>query len=256
VERHAKSNDLQERLMALWVETGDASARERLLCELLPVARQLARRYSATGEPYEDLVQVATIGLVKAVDRFDPKRGSSVRTYAARVAEGELLHHMRDRGLMHLPRELYTRARLVLRTTEQLAIRSGRHATVTELADTLHLSRDQVTEALQAVRFLQVGSLDASVPGLEADDAAYDDRVGADDPRIELVEARLVIERVWRALDPREREALRLRIVEDLTYREIAARLGMSVTHVARLAGRALERLRAVAGAGEVTGKG
>jgi RNA polymerase sigma-B factor len=241
MEGRPNTRERQDRLMASWLEHRDPSARERLLCELLPLARRLARRYAATGEPFEDLVQVATIGLVKAVDRFDPQRGSSVRAYAASVAEGELRHHLRDRGLMHVPRELYARVRLVFRTGEELATRLGRQATATELAESLRLTRDQVAEALQALRFLQVSSLETTL--LE---------VGADDPHLELVEARSAIEGVWRALDPREREALRLRVVEDLTYREIAARLGMSATHAVRLARRALERLRAAARAGEV----
>jgi RNA polymerase sigma-B factor len=201
----------------------------------------------ATGEPYDDLIQVATIGLVKAVDRFDPERGTSVQAYAERFAEGELRHHFRDGGLVRLPIELYTRVRLVCRTAEQLAARLGRQATPAELAARLRLRPAQVLEALEALRLLDARSLDAAGPDANGDQLSQLERIGEEDPRYELIEARSAIEGGWRALDPREREALRLRIVEDLTYREIATRLGMSATHAVRLARRALGRLREIA---------
>lgn len=221
--------------------------RERHLQELLPIARGLARRYSATGESYDDLMQVATIGLVKAVDRFDPERGTSMRAYAERFAEGELRHHLRDCGLVRLPVALYRRVRLVCRTAGGLAAQLGRQPTSDEIAARLGLPREQVLEALDAVRLLDARSLDAGRPGENGDDAAPLDRMGADDPHYELIEERSAIEGVWRALDPRERETLRLRVVEDLTYREIATRLGMSASHAVRLARRALGRLREAA---------
>ena len=239
--------DRQDHLIARWVENGDMAARDELVNQLLPIARRLARRYAATGEPFDDLVQVATIGLVKAVDRFDPGRGRSVRAYAERFAEGELRHHARDRGLVRLPYELYARVRLVYRTGERLSARLGRHATPGELAEHLRLPRGQVVEALDALRLLDTRSLDAPGPVMNGERVAYIELMGADDPSYELIEARSAIEGVWRALDPRAREALRLRVVEDLTYREIASRLGMSASHAVRLARRALGRLRAAA---------
>jgi RNA polymerase sigma-B factor len=242
----------ERRLLERWRRSGDHAAREELVRRLLPLARALARRYDGMGEPLEDLVQVAAIGVMKAVDRFDLDRGTSLRAYAARMADGELRHHLRDTGpLLHVPRALYARILAVLRTAARLGQRSGGATPTAEIAAILALTPAEVLDALQAGSALEVGSLDHRAGARGRRRLSYAERLGEDDAGFELVEHRSVIDRAWRALHPRERATLVLRLVDDLTYREIAERLGISVTHAVRLATRALERLQAVAQAAD-----
>jgi RNA polymerase sigma-B factor len=240
----------EQRLLERWVKRRDPDARDELVRGLLPLARRLARRYDGLGESLDDLVQVAAIGVMKAVDRYDPSRGAPLRAYAERMADGELRHHLRDTGaLLHLPRALHARVRAVVRTARGLPSQPGARTRADEIAAILNLTPAEVADALAAESALDVRSLDEPSPGAER--ARYGDRVGADDAGFELVEDRSVIDRAWQSLDPRERESLVLRLVHDLTYREIAERLGMSVTHVVRLVTRSLKRLQAVARASE-----
>jgi RNA polymerase sigma-B factor len=236
----------EQRLLDRWVERRDPAARDELVQALLPLARRLARRYNGVGESLDDLVQVAAIGVMKAVDRYDPSRGAPLRAYAERMADGELRHHLRDTGaLLHLPRALHARVMAVVRTAKGLPHHSGTQTRADEIAAILNLTPAEVSDALAAGSALDVRSLDEPSPGAER--SRYGDRVGADDDGFELVEDRSVIDRAWRSLDPRERESLVLRLVHDLTYQEIAERLGMSVTHAVRLVSRSLKRLQAVA---------
>jgi RNA polymerase sigma-B factor len=241
----------EQRLLEAWLRHSDIEARDELLHRLLPLARRLARRYEGRGESYEDLVQVASIGLMKAVDRFDPQRGTSLRAYAERMAEGELRHHLRDAaGLLHVPRALHARVRAVSSTAARLGLRPGRRPTPSEISSALELTPAEVADALQVGWALdEIHSLDEGAGRPDDLPLGYADKLGRDDAGFLLVEDRSVIDRVWRSLDPRERESLSLRFVEDLTYREIAARLDLSVTHVVRLVERALARLQTVADA-------
>jgi RNA polymerase sigma-B factor len=232
------------------VKRRDPAARDELVRGLLPLAHRLARRYDGMGESRDDLVQVAAIGLMKAVDRYDPSRGAPLRAYAGRMADGELRHHLRDTGaLLHLPRALHARVMAVVRTARGLPSPPGAQTRAGEIAAILNLTPAEVTDALAAGAALDVRSLDEPFPGAER--SRYGDRLGAHDAGFELVENRSVLDRAWRSLAPRERESLVLRLVHDLTYREIAERLGISVTHAVRLATRALERLRTVAQASD-----
>jgi RNA polymerase sigma-B factor len=240
----------EQRLLDRWVERREPAARDELVRGLLPLARGHARRYEGMGESLEDLVQVAAIGLMKAVDRYDAGRGTSLRAYAQRMVEGELRHHLRDTGaLLHLPRALHARMMAVVRTAARLPPRPGGGHRADEIAAILRLTPREVIDALEAGSALDVRSLDQPAPG--ADGAGPADRIGAEDAGVELVEDRSVIDRAWHSLDPRERESLVLRLVHDLTYREIAERLGVSVTQVVRLVTRSLERLQTVARASE-----
>ena len=244
--------DEEQRLLERWLTRRDREAREELVRRLLPLGRRLAWRYQGRGESLDDLMQVAAIGLMKAVDRYDPERGTSLGAYAERMADGELRHHLRDTGApVHVPRALYARVVAVLRTAARLGSRADGGAGAAEIAAILDLSPAQVTDALEAGSALEMRSLDAPAAGAEERRLSYAERIGRDDAGFRLVEDRSVIDRAWRSLDPRERESLVLRLVDDLTYREIAERLGMSVTHVVRLVTRALERLQTVARASE-----
>jgi RNA polymerase sigma-B factor len=238
----------EQHLLDRWVKRRDPAARDELVQGLLPLARRLARRYDGMGESLDDLVQVAAIGLMKAVDRYDPSHGAPLRAYAERMADGELRHHLRDTGaLLHLPRALHARVMAVVRTARGLPSQPGGRSRADEIAAVLNLTPAEVTDALRAGDALNVRSLDEPSRNAER----YGERLGADDAGFELVEDRSVIDRAWRSLDPRERESLVLRLVHDLTYREIADRLGMSVTHVVRLVTRSLRRLQAVAKASD-----
>ena len=242
----------EQRLLERWLTRREPAARDELVRRLLPLARRLARRYDGMGESLEDLVQVASIGLMKAVDRYDPERGPSLRPYAERMVDGELRHHLRDTGaLLHLPRALHARVMAVVRTAARLGPRPGGGTRAAEIASILRITPAEVIDALEAGAALQIRSLDQPAGGADGRQLGYTDRIGEDDAGFALVESRSVIDRAWRSLDQRERESLVLRFVHDLTYREIAERLGMSVTHVVRLVTRSLKRLQEVARASE-----
>ena len=239
-------------LLRAWRREGDREAREELILLLLPVATRVAGRYAGSGEPLDDLVQVASIGLMKAVDRFDPGRGTPLRSYAERLADGELRHYLRDAGnLLRVPRRLYARVASVSRAARRLAARLGRGPTPDEIAEELEMSTADVVEAQGAGIALQTRSLDEQFPNGDEGTSAWATLVGRDDDRFELIEERLVIEHIWNALSPSEREALRLRIMEDLTYREIANALDMSAMQAVRVVRRSLDRLRRIARASE-----
>ena len=249
---HSLPNGEERWLLERWLVHGQRDAREQLYLKLTPLTRRVARRHQGGRETLDDLLQVAGIGLLKAIDRFDLERSTSLRAYAERMIDGELRHHLRDSAeLLHIPRALHDRVRAVSGAGRALAARLGRSPTSAEIADELDLSDTEVSDALEAERALRPQSLDALAAGSADEPVKGADRLGTDDPRFEMVERRAAVDQAWRSLDRRERECLHLRFVEDLTYAEIGARLGLSVTHVARLTARALARLQAVAAAGE-----
>jgi RNA polymerase sigma-B factor len=241
----------EELLFERYHRTGDPLAREELIRRCLPLARTLAGRYARAGESLEDLVQVANIGLIKAVDRFDPTRGIAFSSFAVPSILGELKRHFRDHGwAARVPRPLQERVLKVNGCTERLASRLGRAPKPREVAAETGLTVEEVLEALEAGTAFDSMSLDAPLSrGEEEPGATYADSVGAIDDRLELIEYRSVVAATIRALPPREREVLVLRFAEDMTQSEIAARVGISQMHVSRLIRRSLERLQAVAAA-------
>jgi RNA polymerase sigma-B factor len=225
-------------------EEGDLAAREELCERFMPLARDLALRYTYTDEPIDDLVQVACLGLLKAIDRYEPSRGTKFTSYAAPTILGELKRHFRDKGwALHVPRDLQERALAVSRETEALSKRLGRSPRVREVAEGLHCSVEQVLEATEAASSYETTSLDAPVSRDDGDSAAMVDLIGEEDPTYELVESREAIARTWRALPRVERQVVELRFVHDLTQRQIGERVGYSQMHVSRLLRRALSRL-------------
>jgi RNA polymerase sigma-B factor len=246
VRTHAGTAPGREReLLERWLIHGDQLARETLSLMFLPVARRIARRYENTGEAVEDLVQVASIGLLKAIDRFDLRRTTSLRAYAERMIDGELRHHLRDASpSLYIPRALYGKVRAVAATAARLTVHLGRGPTSEEIAKEMGIAAAEVMEALAAKDALRLESLEE----LTRREATSPVRgLGTDDPRFEVIEQRVAVERTWRLLDSRARECLRLRFAEDLTYAEIGERLGLSGTHAARLVNGALVRIRTVA---------
>jgi RNA polymerase sigma-B factor len=231
-------------------DDGDEAARDALIERFLPLARQLARRYQRANEPLDDLVQVASIGLVKAVDRFDLERGVAFSSYAVPTILGELKRYFRDSGwAVHVPRGTQERAMQVDRAVKELAARLGRSPSVREVADTVDASVEEVLSAMEASLAYEAVSLEAQRSAGDAEGDTYADSIGADDERFELVEYGATIAPTLNALPGRDRLVLHLRFVEDLTQSQIAERIGVSQMQVSRLIRRALTRLRTVADA-------
>jgi RNA polymerase sigma-B factor len=239
------------RLFARYREHGDAAARDQIINQCLPLAKKLARRFAQSGEPIDDLLQVASIGLIKAVDRFDHTRGNAFSSFAVPCILGELKRHFRDMGwAAHVPRALQERVLKVQALTERLSIELGRSPTAAELAAAAGESLEDVLEAMEAATAHDSVSLDAPLSrGSTGSDGTYADSVGEVDRELELIEYRSVVTGTLRALPERERQLLALRFGEDMTQSEIAARVGLSQMHVSRLIRRTLGRLSTVAGA-------
>ena len=237
----------EEELFARWHKHGDREAREALVSRFMPLARSLARRYDRSSEPFDDLLQVASLGLLKALDRFDPSRGHTFPSFAVPTILGEMRRYFRDSGWsVHVPRGAQERALKVRDAQERLANERGRAPTVNQLAEYLEVDLEEVIDALQAIQAYEALSLDAPRPGADDDVMAYGDAMGREDERFELVELDATISAVLEHVPPRERLILRMRFVEDLTQTEIAARIGISQMQVSRLLRRSLDQLRAL----------
>jgi RNA polymerase sigma-B factor len=232
-------------LFVQYRRTGDARYREQLVARFLPLAHHLARRYLRGGESLDDLVQVASLGLVKAIDRFDPRRETAFTSFAVPTIAGELKRHFRDKGwFVRVPRDLQELALRVERTGEQMATRLGRLPTPTELADELDITVERVLEAREAIGAHYAVSLDRPREDGE-DDESIGDAIGAEDSGYGRAEDAASVQRLARGvLTDRERELLRLRFEQDLTQAEIGTRLGVSQMHVSRMLRSAVERLR------------
>jgi len=227
---------------------GDPSARAALIERFLPLARQLARRYARSSEPFDDLFQVASLGLVKAVDRFDTDRGVAFSTYAVPTILGELKRHFRDTGWsVHVPRSLHEQALAVQRTERALANRLGRSPRVTDIAQELGITDEQVLAALDAGQAHDALSLDAPQEGREGERESLVSTIGSTDSRYELIEYGITIETTIHKLPARDRRVLQLRFGEDLTQSQIADQVGVSQMQVSRIIRRSLERLRELA---------
>jgi RNA polymerase sigma-B factor len=249
--RDRAERDRTERaLLVRYHRDGDLNAREELVERFLPLARDLALRYTYTDEPFDDLMQVASLGLIKAIDRFEPGRGTRFTSYAAPTILGELKRHFRDKGwALHVPRDLQERALAVSRETEGLAKKLGRSPNVREVAWALNCSVESVLEASEAAASYEASSLDAPAARDDVESASLVDLLGDEDTSYGLVDSRDAIASTWRALPEIEREVLALRFVRDLTQREIGERIGYSQMHVSRLLRRALTSLETAAAA-------
>lgn len=237
-----------EALLLRWRRTGDPRWRAAAIEAYLPLARRLAKRYDRGLEPLDDLHQVAYLGLVKAVDRFDPDFGVRFGSFAIPTITGELRRHFRDATWsIHMPRAVQESLLSVREATERLTERLGRAPTVGELAEATGLETEEIAEALQARAAKDPSSLDQPVGGPDEDATmTLADALGREEDGFDLVDHRLAIAPALRALPHREREILFLRFGLDLTQSEIAQRVGCSQMQVSRLLRRALARLRAV----------
>src|SRR3954453_22390987 len=212
---------------------GDPRAREELIERYMRLAGSLAMRSRRASEPLDDLVQVASVGLVKAVDRWDPDRGLAFSSYAVPTILGELRRYFRDATWDVRPaRDVQELCLSVEEAREALWAALGRSPTVADIAARLNRPQEEVLEALQATEGRSLRSLDAPVHEEEGDSASAGELIGADDPEYDRVDAGVTIERLSGVLDERAREILRLRFSEDLLQSEIAARVGCSQMHV------------------------
>jgi RNA polymerase sigma-B factor len=240
----APNRSRERELLLRYHAEDDRDARDELVQRFLPFARDLALRYRYTDEPVDDLLQIASLGLLKAIDRYEPERGSKFTSYAAPTILGELKRHFRDRGwALRVPRELQERVLAVGRARELVSKRLGRTPTVSAVAEELGFTTEQVLEATEAARSYQATSLDVPASREEPDGGSLIDMIGTEDVSLGLVESRDALASEWSALADIEREVVRLRFVEDLTQREIGRRVGYSQMHVSRILRRALSRL-------------
>src|SRR5215213_1733658 len=226
------------------LHAGERGAREQLVERYLPLVRHLARRYAHASEPFEDVVQAGSIGLLNAIDRYDPASGSAFSSYAVPTILGEIRRHFRDRTWsVRVPRSLKD---LVAESRDGAAAferREGRIPTATELAEELDTDVERLLEARLASAAQYPDSLDRPVGGVDSDVVPLQDHVGRDDPALDQAEDAVSMSMLTSCLSERDQELLRLRFEEDLTQSDIADRVGLSQMHVSRLLRGALDQL-------------
>jgi RNA polymerase sigma-B factor len=224
----------------------DPADRDALIMRHAKLVRSIARRYTGRGLAYDDIVQSGYIGLIQAVDRFDPDRGVPLRAYAARTIEGEIMHLFRDRGwALRVPRSLQEMSRRMAALSERMSHRLGRTPTAEELAEAAGEDLGLVSEALWAQRAYTVEPLTETPVTDDAERSSAAGReLSVEEPGFEGVLRRDTLERAIRRLPPRERAIVALRFLDDLTQSEIAARMEISQMHVSRLLRASLDQLR------------
>ena len=231
-------------LFLRWDRFQDERAREALVDRFLPLARSLARRYARANVPLQDLIQVASLGLLKAIDRFDPVRGLAFSSYAVPTILGELKRYFRDSTwAVHVSRGAQERASKVRAAAEVLARRDGRDVTIGELGQYLGLTDEQVRDGLETGRAYTADSLDA--PRAMQDDCAesYADTIGEEDHDLAVVDAAVTVRSAIKLLPERDRRILHLRFIEERTQNDIGARIGLSQMQVSRLLRKTLQQL-------------
>jgi len=230
-------------LLVAYHRDGNEAARDQALVELMPLVRALALRYAGRGEPLEDLVQVGSIGLIKAVDRFDIDRGVDFPSYAVPTIVGEIRRHFRDKAwAMHVPRRLKELSLRLSRVLDQLTTELGRSPTIAELAAAAGVEEEEAIDALDSMNAYSTRSLQA--PFDEGSDDNLSEKLGTDEPGYAEVEDGTLVAAGLDALDERERRIVELRFFHELTQSQIASEIGISQMHVSRLLRRALTTMR------------
>jgi RNA polymerase sigma-B factor len=223
----------------------DPAIREELVRRNMPFAKRLALRYRGASESFDDLLQVANLGLLNAVDRFDPERGIPFTAFASPTILGELKRHFRDRvWTVRVPRSLHDRMAEVDKAIVELTKELQRSPSVGEVAERLELEQTDVLEVMEANHNRRPLSLDRPAGGDDGEESAPAEWIGEEDETFELVEGRIALDAALPYLDERERLVLRLRFAEDMTQSQIAAQIGHSQMHVSRILRRALARIR------------
>ena len=232
----------------LWrefAESRDPAIREQLVTRNMDFAKRLALRYRGASESFDDLLQVANLGLLGAVDRFDPERGIPFTAFASPTILGELKRHFRDRvWTVRVPRGLHDRLAEVDKAIAELTKKLQRSPSVGEIAERLEIEQTDVLEAMEANHNRRPLSLDRPAGAEDAGEAPPSEWVGEEDEGFELVEGRIALDAALPYLEERERVVLRLRFVEDMTQSQIAERIGHSQMHVSRILRRALAHIR------------
>jgi RNA polymerase sigma-B factor len=242
--RSALGGDELRELFARWQQDRDRAARDELIERFLPLARSLARRYTGAHEPFEDLVQVASYGLLKALDRFDLDRGTAFSSFAVPTIVGELRRYFRDLGWSaHVPRGAQELALKVHSAQEKLTTRTGRSPTVAELAQYLELSIEDVLEGLEAAAAHHSSSLDLPHDDGDGGSGTLADTFGHEDAGFQLVDDATTVATAMQTLSERERQVLRLRFFQDRTQSEIARQIGVSQMQISRILRRAITAL-------------
>ena len=241
----AEVRDLFSSYRASGDESERTELRAKLVDQYIGLVEFLARRFRNRGEPLEDLVQVGTIGLLKAIDRFDLEREVEFSTYATPTVVGELKRHFRDKGwAVRVPRRLQELHLELSKTVSNLGQELGRSPTVAEIAKSAGTTEESVLEGLEIAQAYNFTSLDAPIDSDDAGSTSFADQLGAEDDQLENLEYRAALAPEMAKLPEREREILYLRFFKGLTQSEIADRLGISQMHVSRLLNRTLIRLR------------
>ncbi len=221
---------------------GDLEARDRLAEEMVPLARALASRYVGRGEPLDDLVQVACVGIMKAIEGFDIEREVRFSSYATPTVLGELKRHFRDRTwAMHVPRGMQELQLTLAEMRDKLTGELGRSPSVKELAAAVNVPVEEVLATLQSIGARRTRSLDEPTGDR---DTTLADALGDDDPELTRAEMRVLIGEALDVLRPRDQEILRLRFAEDLTQTEISKRVGVSQMQISRIIRESINRLR------------
>ncbi len=232
----------ERHLLRCYHERGDTRARDTLAEEMVPLARALAGRYTGRGEPLDDLVQVACVGIMKAIEGFDLEREVRFSSYATPTVLGEIKRYFRDKTwAMRVPRGLQELQIEVAKARDKLTTTLGRSPTVQELADAVGQPFEEVLQTIQSQDARRTRSLDEPT----GEDVTLADSIGARDPEIGLAEMRVLLDDAFDVLSDRDQEVLRLRFSEDLTQTEISKRVGVSQMQVSRIIRQALARLRA-----------
>ena len=235
----------ESRLWARFAASHEPSVREELIRRYLPFASKLTQRYRSASESFDDLLQVASLGLVNAIDRFDPSRGVPFTAFASPTILGELKRHFRDRvWTVRVPRGLHDRLAEVDRAVTGLTRELQRSPTIAEIAARLEIDESQVLEALEANHNRRPLSLDRPASAEDPEEAPAAEWIGVVDGGYELVEGKAALEAALPGLDERERTVLRLRFVDDLTQSQIAEQIGLSQMHVSRILRDTLRRVR------------
>jgi RNA polymerase sigma-B factor len=231
-----------------FAETRDEELRAMLVERYLPLARSIARRYAGGAEPLEDLVQVASVGLLKAIDRFDPARNVAFSSFAVPTIAGEVRRYFRDRcWAVRPPRDLQDRALAVEKVVTELTNRLGHSPTVRQIGGALELPDEDVLEALEAARAASATSLSAPRAADDGGETTLEASIGVEDDGFTSAEQRVMYEQLSRCLTERERLIVRLRFDDDLTQEEIGKRVGVSQMQISRLLRQALAKLTTLA---------
>lgn len=226
-------------------EEGDMDAREKLVMSHLNLVRFIANKFKNRGEPIDDLIQVGYLGLLKAIDRFDPSRGLEFTTFATPTIMGEIKRHFRDKGWsVRVPRRLQELSAKVNQATDTLTSQLQRSPTIAEIADYLDATVDEVLEAMESSSAYSSVSLEAPSGADDEDTPSVIDRYATEDSDLAFTDDRIIIEEALASFSPRERDVIEMRFLKGMTQIEIAEKLGISQVQVSRLLRRTLKKIQ------------